>query len=65
VFNDKFIEGKLANMTDKKQARVIRGLNKLANNYKGLIRKRDVPSVVRKSRRRSYVKIRDIMELIK
>lgn len=52
-------------MSPHKQARVIKALNKLSNRYRGLIKKREVPSVSRVSRLRTFVNIKDVLLLIK
>lgn len=52
-------------MTLHKQLRVIKALNKLSNKYRGLIKKRDLPTVSRISRLRSLVPIRDILLLLR
>ena len=52
-------------MAIRKQARVIKALNKLTNTYKGLIKKREVPTVHREHHLRSFVNIRDLLLLIK
>ena len=52
-------------MGPRKQARVIKALNKLTNTYRGLIKKREVPNVRREHHLRSFVNIRDLLLLIK
>ena len=52
-------------MGPRKQARVIKALNKLTNTYKVLIKKRKVPTIHREHHLRSFVNIRDLLLLIK
>lgn len=64
MFNDRFIDEKIEKMAARKQLRVIRALNKLANSYRGLIKKRELPSIIRQPRIRGHVHIRDIIIMI-
>ena len=52
-------------MAIRKQAKVIKALNKLTNTYRGLIKKREVPTLRREHHLRSFVNIRDLLLLIK
>jgi hypothetical protein len=52
-------------MAPRKQAQAIRALNKLSFKYKGMIRKRELPTVKRQHRDRNFVRIKDIVLVIK
>lgn len=49
----------------RKQLRIVRGLNRLATAFPGLIKKREPPTVNRQPRDKSSVKLGDIIMLIK
>lgn len=51
-------------MATKKQARVIKGLNRLAKQFRGLIPHRQVPKADRCPRKRTIVKIFDLFSLL-
>lgn len=52
-------------MTASKRLRVIQALNRLAKIYKGLLPRRDLPHVERVQRTRNFVRMRDIILLLK
>lgn len=52
-------------MTTRKQAQVIRAINKLSLKFKGIIPKRDLPSVNVIHRNRNFVRIKDVILVIK
>ena len=52
-------------MAPRKQAQAIRALNKLSLKYKGMIEKREIPTVKRQHRDRNFVRIKDIVMVIK
>ena len=52
-------------MTPAKQAKIIKALNKLSDKLKGPMKKRELPSVQRQSRQKKFVRIKDIILLIK
>lgn len=64
MFNDHFLEEKLKKMNIRQQARMIKTLNKLSKNYKGMIKRREVPTYKRRPIARSFVRIKDLFTVI-
>ena len=52
-------------MTARKQAKVIRAMNKISLKFKGMIPRRELPNVNVVHRNRNFVRIKDIILVIK
>ncbi len=66
MFNDSFIDGKLDKIVSpQKQLKIIKGLNRLAAAFAGMLRKRWACKVVRKRRDAMFVCIADIINMVK
>jgi hypothetical protein len=65
IFNEKFVNSKLESMAPRKQAQVIRAMNKLSLKFKGMIPRRELPTVKAVHRNRNFVRIKDIILVIK
>lgn len=65
LFNNEYIEERLGSIASQKQvARTIRGLNKLGKVFKGMVKLREVPSVSRAIRARTFVRLKDLFDLL-
>jgi Ni,Fe-hydrogenase III component G len=50
-------------MSPNKQVRVVKALNRLAKQFRGMVHKREIPRIRHQPRVRQFVRTRDLIEL--
>lgn len=65
LFRQDFVDDKLSKLPVRKQQTIVRALNKIARNYRGILKERPVPTVIdRVHTPKKYVKLFDVMKVI-